>query len=109
MKKMIFSACLIIFAISTSVAINPDPKSEPESPAVTAIAENNLSEDEINILIARVEEIRDMDKSNLTATERRDLRRELKAIKEDVRRQGGYIYIGAGTLLVILILVLLLL
>jgi hypothetical protein len=50
-----------------------------------------------------------MDKSDLTTKERKELRKELRSIKENVRRDGGYIYIGAGTLLVVILLVILLL
>jgi N-acetylmuramic acid 6-phosphate (MurNAc-6-P) etherase len=43
----------------------------------------------------------------LTASEKRELRKEVKGIKEKVKRDGGYIYIGAGTLLVIILILLL--
>jgi hypothetical protein len=111
MKRTIFSICLIIFSLSASMALasNPDPETTPDNPIAPAKTENKLSEEEIASLTKRVEEIRDMDKTELTAKERRDLRKELRAIKEDVRRQGGYVYVGGGTLLVVLILVLLLL
>ena len=111
MKRIIFSICLIIFSLSASVALasNTDPETTPDNPIAPTKTENKLSEEEISRLTKRVEEIRDMDKSELTGKERRDLRKELKAIKEDVRRQGQYVYVGVGTLLVILILVLLLL
>jgi hypothetical protein len=49
-----------------------------------------------------------MDKSELTAKEKKELRKELKEARETVKRAGGYIYIGAGTLLVIILLVILL-
>ncbi len=59
-------------------------------------------------LTKRVEEIRDMDKTNMTVKEKRELKKELKGIKENVRRSGGNIYIGGGTLFLIIILVILL-
>jgi hypothetical protein len=92
-----------------ALASNPDPKTTPDNPIAPSKTENKLSEEEIASLTKRVEEIRDMDKKDLTTKEKRDLRKELKAIKEDVRKQGGYVYVGVGTLLVVLILVLLLL
>jgi hypothetical protein len=49
-----------------------------------------------------------MDKTNLTTKEKRELKKELKGIKENVRRSGGVIYIGTGTLILIIILVILL-
>lgn len=56
----------------------------------------------------RIEEIRNMDKSDMTASEKRELKKELKENKENIRKNGGYIYIGAGTIVLIIILLLLL-
>ncbi len=105
-----FFAFLIIFSLSasTSWAASTDSKSAPESPAVPVKTENKLSEEDMSRLTKRVEEIRDMDKTNMTVKEKRELKKELKGIKENVRRSGGYVYIGGGTLLLIIILVILL-
>lgn len=110
MKKTIIIVFLMIFSLgaSTAFAIKSDPKSESDKPAIPNKTENKLSEEEMSRLTKRVEEIRDMDKTNLTGKEKRDLRKELKGIKENVRKSGGYIYIGAGTLILIIILVILL-
>lgn len=86
-----------------------EPEKKTENPAVPGNTENKLSEDEINRLTKRVEEIRDMDKSDLTLKEKKELKKELREIKETVKKDGGYIYIGAGTILVILLIVLLVL
>jgi hypothetical protein len=48
-----------------------------------------------------------MDKTNMTVKEKRELRKELKGIKENVKRDGGYIYVGTGTLLLIILIVIL--
>ena len=56
----------------------------------------------------RVEEIRDMDKTEMAAKEKHELRKELKAIKKNVRKDGGVIYLSAGTIVLIIILVILL-
>lgn len=110
MKKTIFFVCFIIFSLSasTAFAFSSDPKSSSDSPAVPATTENKLSAEEMSRLTKRVEEIRDMDKTNLTVKERRELKKELKGIKENVRRDNGYIYVGTGTLILIIILVILL-
>ncbi len=110
MKKTIFFVLLIIFSLSASTvwAARADHKSSSDSPAVPVKTENKLSEEEMSHLTKRVEEIRDMDKTNMTVKEKRELKKELKGIKENVRRSGGTIYIGGGTLLLIIILVILL-
>jgi len=76
--------------------------------ATTEKTENKLSTEELTRLTNRVEEIRAMDKSEMTSMEKRELRKELRATKENVRRDGGYVYIGGGTLILIIILVILL-
>lgn len=105
MKKIIILTFLVIFTLSASVAFagNKDVK-----PAVPDKTENKLSEEELSRLTRRVEEIRDMDKTNLTGKEKRDLRKEVKGIKENVKKDGQYIYIGTATIILIIILVLLL-
>lgn len=109
MKKIILFVFLTIFSLNafTVFAVNSDTKSQ--NPAVPDKKENKLSEEEISRLTKRVEEIRDMDKSKLTASEKRDLRKELKGIKEKARNIHGGIYIGAGTLIIIILLIILLL
>ena len=110
MKKIILFAFVIIISISasTAFAVKPDTKSATEKPAIPAKTENKMSEEELSRLTKRVEEIRDMDKTNMTVKEKRELKKEVKSIKENVKRDGGYIYIGGGTLLLIILLIILL-
>ena len=107
MKKTLFFAIVMIFALSAP-SFASESKSASELKAVPAKTENKLSEEELSRLTRRVEEIRDMDKTNMTVKEKRELRKELKAIKENVKRDGSVIYISAGTLVLIIILVILL-
>jgi len=93
---------------STAFASKSDPKNDSDTLAVPITTENKLSEEEISRLTSRVEEIRDIDKTNLTTKEKRELKKELKEIKENVKRSGGAVYIGTGTLILIIILVILL-
>ena len=110
MKKIILFAFLFIFALgaSTVFAANSDPNSAKDNLVVPDKTENKLSEEEMSRLTKRVEEIRDMDKTNMTVKEKRELKKELKGIKENVRRNGGVVYISAGTLILIILLVILL-
>lgn len=70
-----------------------------------------LSDAEIQKLVARIDEIKNMDLKNLPAKERRDLRRELRDIKNKVDKNadGFSIYLGGGVILVVIIVLLLLL
>ena len=109
MKKVILFLFVMIFTLSASTAFANKPGSKLASDnTVPAKTENKLSEEELARLTKRVEEIRDMDKDNMTGMEKRELKKELKSIKSDVHRSGGYIYIGGSTLLIIILLIILL-
>ena len=92
---------------STAFASKSEAKSASDNSAVPVKTENKLSEEEVSRLTKRVEEIRDMDKSNLTAKEKSELRKELKEAKKNVRQNNGTIVIGGVTLLLILIIIIL--
>ena len=110
MKKSLFFAFVMIFAMGSSMAFagNNGPKSDGGKSAVPVKTENKLSEEEISRLTKRVEEIRNMDKSELSSSERAELRKELKETKKNVKNSGGTIYIGGATLILLIILIILL-
>ncbi|MFO7925039.1 MAG: hypothetical protein R6U58_15260 [Bacteroidales bacterium] len=111
MKKIVFFVFLMVFSLSVSTVFAADAKSESElnsdNPAAIENRGDQLSEEEISQIEMRIEEIRDMDKSELTEEERLELRKELKDIKDVVTSPRG-IYISVGGLILILILILLL-
>lgn len=111
MKKIIFFVGLAIFSLSVSsgFAINVDPKLNSDNTAVPVKQENRLSENEISRITKRVEEINGLDKSSLTFKEKSELRKELRTINKEVRRGPNTVYIGTGTLILIIILVIILL
>jgi peptidoglycan hydrolase CwlO-like protein len=109
MRKFIFSGILMIFTLSSTIAFagNSDLKSASDNSAAVVKTENKLSAEEVTRLTKRVEEIRSMDKSELTVTEKRELRKEVKGIKENVRKNGEIIYISGGTILLIILIIVL--
>ncbi|MEP7195554.1 MAG: hypothetical protein ABI851_03485 [Saprospiraceae bacterium] len=111
MKKSIIFVCLMVLTFSTSAVYANMPNSTYASESATfpPKKESKLSAEELTRLTNRVEEIRNMDKSKLTTKEKSELKKELKSIKKNVKKSGGYIYISAGTLILIIILVLILL
>jgi hypothetical protein len=109
MKKTIFFGILLIFTLSSSIAFasNKNSKATIENSATLVKTDNKLTAEEVAVMTARVEEIRDMDKTNMTTMEKRELKKELKAIKENVRKDGGIIYISVGTVLLIVLIIIL--
>jgi len=61
-------------------------------------------------LVARLHEIQHMDKSNLTSSEKKALRQELKAMKKEFKRdRGNGVYLSVGALIIIILLLILIL
>ena len=110
MKKTIFFVIVMIFTMSSTFAFanKADRKSNSDKSAVPVKTENTLSEVEISRLTNRVEEIRNLDKSDMSLKEKSELKKELRDIKKSVEKNGGTVYIGGATLVLIIILVLLL-
>ncbi len=107
MKKTILFALLTIFSLSAVPTFAT--KSSTDATTVPAATENKLTEEEITAYRNRVEEIRGMDKSEMTVSEKKELKTELKTIKETMHREGSYIYVGGGTLILVIILLIILL
>lgn len=103
MKKTLFVALLAIFSLSAMPALAS--KSTVNENETTT--ENKLSEEEISAYKARLEEIRDMDKSEMTALEKKELKNEVKEMKERMRKDGIYFYLGGSTLIIIILILLL--
>ncbi|MDF1570139.1 MAG: hypothetical protein P1P82_00770 [Bacteroidales bacterium] len=110
MKKIIFFVIVAVFTLSSSLVFagNTDRTADPDKLAVPAQTENKLSDAEIDRITKRVEEIRNMDKGDLTSEEKIELKNEMKEMRKTIKGPGGVIYIGAGSLLLIIILVILL-
>ena len=83
MKKIIFFVSILFLSLSASsvLASKSDPTGTSEKSTAVVNKERKISQEDITRLKYRVEEIRDMDKSNLTSSERRELRKELRDIK----------------------------
>ena len=86
MKKTIFFVIALIFTMSSTFAFanKADSKSNPNNSATPVATENKLSEVEISRLTSRVEEIRNLDKSEMSLKEKSELKKELREIKKNV-------------------------
>jgi hypothetical protein len=108
MKKSIFGMLMIfMFSATMAFAGETNVKATSDNSAAIVKTENKLSAEEVATLTKRVEEIRSMDKSEMTSVEKRELRKEVKGIKENVRKNGEIIYISGGTLLLIILIIIL--
>jgi hypothetical protein len=104
MKKTLFIVIMMIFTLSATTTFASKNDLKSNTPAAT---ENKLSTEEVTRLKNRVEEIREMDKSGMTVSEKKVLSEERKSIKKNVRKNGEVIYIGGSTLLLIILIIIL--
>ncbi len=106
MRKLAISlltACLLtaVAPLPASASMIAPPNTHANAP-VQPVANQAL--------LDRLAEIESLDKSTLTRREKRALRKEVREIKKGLAADGigGTIYISAGALILILILILLL-
>jgi hypothetical protein len=64
---------------------------------------------EIRGLMLRLNEIKVMDKTNLTSKQKRELRREVKTISKTMKTTGNGVYISTGAIIIVIILLIILL
>ncbi len=64
---------------------------------------------EAEALLNRLKEIDAIDKSELSATEKKELRKEVRSIKKELRKIGNGVYLSVGAIIIIVLLVILLL
>lgn len=64
---------------------------------------------EIKTMINRLEEIKSMDKSELNSADKKALRKEVKAIKANLKAAGGGVYLSIGAVIIIILLLILIL
>ena len=60
-------------------------------------------------LMQRLEEIKTMDKSNLSREDKKELRKEVKVIRKDLKDNHHTVYLSLGALIIIILLLILIL
>ena len=106
MKKLmtiVITACMLLSVFPLQVRAGSETRPVLTVPATSPEAIH------ANVLLSRLTEIHEMDMSGLGKAEKKELRKEVRAIKSELKAatQGVYLSVGA-ILIIILILVLLL-
>ncbi len=57
----------------------------------------------------RVDEIKAMDKSSLSSSDKKELRKELRGLKKDMATAKGGVYLSIGAIIIVILLLILLL
>jgi hypothetical protein len=93
---LIFTAFIV--PVKSSAAINIKPLSDSTENAI-------LLRDIVN----RVTEIQSMDKTNLDASEKRELKKELTGLKQKADGLDKRVYLSVGAIIIIILLLILIL
>jgi hypothetical protein len=106
MKKLTLSIFTLLL-ILVFAPINVKAGNVPEKATVTVA--KSIDSPEGKALIARLEEIKLMDIAAMPSVQKKELRKEVRAIKGTLREMdGGIIYVSAGGLILLILLIIIL-
>ena len=111
MKRIMVIVFFAIIGLNTAQVSAHESKSNDVAVSNSAQAlSSTITQEEMQGISNRVNEIRSMDKSNLTLAQRKELKQELMSMKEKAKKaDGAGIYIGGSAALILLIVLLIVL
>jgi len=105
MKKLSLYAMVLLVSF-TSIAT---PIFATEKNLTVVPIETKEVPAEVKVLLTRLEEIKSIDKSTLNRSEKKVLRKEVRAIKAELKARNHGIYISLGAFIIIILLLVILL
>ncbi len=100
-KKIYLLATAFMLMLSAPSVMAKDTKSKPD---MTETQKARFAE-----ITRRVDEIKSMDRSELSKEERKALRNELQEMKKEAKAMSGGVYLSVGAIIIIILLLILLL
>ena len=95
MKKLIIAA-FVFLLMATSIPVQAVENTT-----------NLTKTEQANALIARLNEINEVEKSSLTFKQKRAMRKEVRHINKELRQINGGVYLSAGAIIIIVLLLIL--
>ena len=108
LTRIAFKVCML-FAVMPLQLIAQNATANIAMLATTKESDDAAKTTTSNVLLLRLNEIKAMDKSNLSSSEKKGLRTELKSIKSNMKANGGGLYLSVGAIIIIILLLILLL
>jgi hypothetical protein len=105
MKKL--SLYLMMMVLSLSIFPSTIFAAEKNSTAIPANTKEMPAE--VKVMLNRLEEIKAMDKSDMKSSEKKELRKEVRAIKASLAASSNGVYVSVGAIIIIIIILLLIL
>jgi hypothetical protein len=107
MKKI---AICCVMAIFLSLSFYPLQSNAAKNAAPSSLVVPKAAETtEAKALLLRLDEIKAMNKTNLNASEKKNLRKEVRSIRHNLREISGGVYLSVGAIILIVILLIILL
>lgn len=107
MKKITF--CLIA-SFMMLLTFQPLQSTAATKPATTTeVVTNTADAAKAKTMILRLNEIKDMDKTNLSSSEKKSLRKEVRSINRELKTMNGGVYLSVGAIIIIILLLIILL
>lgn len=105
MKKITIVSTIVLMSLAVF------PHQIVAKSAEVVATTNNASEAPADVqnLLHRLAEIKEIDKSSLNASEKKKLRTEVRAIKSSLSSTGNGIYLSLGAIVIIVLLLILIL
>jgi hypothetical protein len=105
MKKVTFYLMMMVLSLS----ILPTQMMAAEKNPTPITNDSKEVPAEVKVLLNRLEEIKKMDKSELKSSEKKALRKEVRAINAELRSTGNGVYLSVGAIIIVILLLILLL
>lgn len=103
MKKIKLTVLsLLLFLAIAPLQVNAE--TEKNNPTEASMESARATE-----LLKRLDEINTLDKSAMTRTEKKEARKEVRAINKELKQLDGGVYISVGAIIIILLLLIILL
>lgn len=103
------SILLLMMSFATLVCLPAQLSAALKEPAKTTEINNPEAAERARVLLARLDEIKAMDKSSMTHAEKKELRKEVRTIKAELSSSNNGIYLSVGAIIIIILLLILLL
>ena len=100
-KQVYFLATAFMLMLATPSVMANDAKAKPEMTERQVARMEEISR--------RVEEIKRMDRSQLSRQDRKDLRNELLEMKKEAKATSGGVYLSVGAIIIIILILILIL
>nr|WP_315151078.1 hypothetical protein [uncultured Flavobacterium sp.] len=100
---------IYLMVLVLSLSLVPTTITASEKDPIEVTSKSKELPIEVKNMLNRLEEIKKMDKSNMSRLEKKELRKEVKTIKANLKATGNGVYLSIGAIVIIILLLILLL